>query len=151
MNIETVTKDDLEIIHHLIRSEYERLIKDEFTEEGQEVFQEFIRPVSIRKRVIEENTPALKAVVGGSLVGYIELKNLSRISLFFVSGAFQNRGIGRALLEKIENYLPPKLQKLEVHSSTVAVKAYKKLGFTQTGAPLVDWGIKYTPMEKSLH
>lgn len=151
MKIKPISQEDLETVQTLILGEYERLIKDEFTEEGQAVFEEFIRPSSIQKRVFEGNAPALKAIIGGRLVGYIELKKFSRVSLFFVSGAFQNRGIGRALLRKLEQYLPPEQEKLEVHSSMVAVTAYQKLGFKQLSAPLVDWGIKYTPMEKSLH
>lgn len=150
MIIETIIKEDLNEVESLIKEEYELRIKDEFTPEGQEVFETFIRSKEIEKRVIKGNAPAFKASVNNKPVGYIELKDGNRVCLFFVSSEFQKKGVGRKLLTHLESVVSKDIEILEVHSSSVAVKAYEKLGFIQTGDPIVDWGIKYTPMEKRL-
>lgn len=148
MQIKKIQIEDLPHIEQLISQEYETLFKHEFSEEGQAVFEEYINQNSIKKRVIDDKTPAFKAVIKDEIVGYIELKGKNRVSLFFVSSQYQKKGVGRALLSALEEQLDESVVDLEVHSSSVAVTAYEHLGFTKLSEPIIDWGIRYIPMEK---
>lgn len=79
------------------------------------------------------------------LIGIIATRNAGgHIALFFVDGAYQHQGIGRALWNAIldENAV----KEITVHSSLYAVDIYKKLGFVQTDATQDENGIQYIPM-----
>lgn len=78
-------------------------------------------------------------------VGVIATRNSgAHIALFFVDGAYQRQGIGRALFERACKDNPGKT--MTVNSSPYAVPVYHRLGFTDTDAEQVTNGLRYTPM-----
>lgn len=83
---------------------------------------------------------------GSSPVGVLATRRAgSHIALFFVDGAHQRRGIGRALFAlACENCAS---DKLTVNASPCALPVYRALGFSDTGAEQTKNGIRFTPME----
>ena len=79
------------------------------------------------------------------LVGVIATRSGgAHIALFFVDGAYQRQGIGRALFERACEDNPGNT--MTVNSSPYAVPIYHRLGFTDTDAEQVTNGLRYTPM-----
>ena len=100
------------------------------------------------------NHDLLVATRDGSIVGMLEMRETRHISLLFVTGALQRKGVGRALLrEALEivaghNSLPAEVT---VNSSPNAVEGYLRMGFELNGSEQVVNGIRYQPMIYVLH
>ena len=102
----------------------------------------------LRER-LQANHFVLVAETQGRIVGAIEVRNCDHISLFFVDGELQRKGIGnglwrRALVSCLANR--PEVAKITVHSSPNATEAYQKLGFQAEGPEQTENGIRFVPM-----
>jgi len=102
----------------------------------------------LRER-LQSNHFVLVAETQGRIVGAIEVRNCDHISLFFVDGELQRKGIGnglwrRALVSCLANR--PEVAKITVNSSPNAVEAYQKLGFQLDGLEQTENGIRFIPM-----
>ena len=83
------------------------------------------------------------------LVGMLTLRDRVHISLLFVDEKYPRRGIGRALIQYVSNYLLTELQesRVTVNSSPYGVEFYHRLGFRDLRPQEKRDGIIYTPME----
>jgi len=102
----------------------------------------------LRER-LQNNHFVLVAETQGRIVGAIEVRNCDHISLLFVEGELQRKGIGnglwrRALVSCLANR--PDVVKITVHSSPNAVEAYQELGFQLDGLEQTENGIRFIPM-----
>ncbi len=91
----------------------------------------------------------LVAELQGRIVGAIEVRNCDHISLFFIDGESQRKGIGQELWRRaLDACLAdrPDLARLTVHSSPNAVEAYQSLGFRAEGPEQTVNGIRFVPM-----
>lgn len=71
----------------------------------------------------------------------------AHITLFFVRGDYQKRGIGRQLFETVwKNCMG---STITVNSSHFAIEAYHKLGFIDTDKEQTVRGMRFTPMRYS--
>ncbi len=120
-----------------------------------EVFMEYEAPVYSQegidefKSFIDVNRTNSKLSFYGvyeasDLVGMIAIRDYQHISLFFIKTAYQRKGIGRLIFNRVrEDY---EKQIFTVNSSPYAVDIYKRLGFMPISAERITNGIKYTPM-----
>src|SRR5574344_2638773 len=120
-----------------------------------EVFMEYEAPVYSQegidefKSFIDANRVNSKLSFYGAyevaeLVGMIAIRDYQHISLFFIKTAYQRKGIGRLIFNRVrEDY---EKQIFTVNSSPYAVDIYKRLGFMPISAERITNGIKYTPM-----
>ena len=83
------------------------------------------------------------------IVGILTLRNNSHISLLFVDEKYHRRGIGRALIEYLREYLLSEagISKVTVNAAPYGVAFYHKLGFQDLRPEEERDGIRYTPME----
>jgi GNAT superfamily N-acetyltransferase len=105
-------------------------------------------PGRLRDR-LRANRFVLVAELGGRIVGAIEVRNSDHISLFFIDGDSQRKGIGRELWRRaLDACLANRqdLPKITVHSSPNAVEAYQSLGFQPEGPEQTINGIRFVPM-----
>jgi GNAT superfamily N-acetyltransferase len=79
----------------------------------------------------------LKALSDGTLAGVILVKDFWNLTNLFVAPAYQSQGIGRQLLTAALDRCRPQSPRpaLLVHSSTVAVEFYQRMGFVANGEP----------------
>jgi len=85
------------------------------------------------------------ALKGERVVGVVQVRDGSHVSLFFVERRQQRQGIGRALIMTAIKALG--VNRLTVNSSPNSVDAYRRLGFEPVGPEDTKSGIRYTPME----
>jgi GNAT superfamily N-acetyltransferase len=98
---------------------------------------------------LRANRFVLVAEIQGRIVGAIEVRNCDHISLFFIDGKSQQKGIGRELWRRALDVClanRPEVAKITVHSSPNAVSAYQRLGFQAEGPEQTVNGIRFVPM-----
>jgi len=117
-----------------------------------EGIQEFLSyaadPGLLRDRLLA-NRFVLVAELQGRVLGAIEVRNSDHVSLFFVDGELQQKGIGKKLWRTaLDTCLAnrPDLARITVHSSPNAVEAYQRLGFQVEGPEQTVNGIRFVPM-----
>ena len=88
------------------------------------------------------------ALKGDRVVGVVQVRDGSHVSLFFVERRQQRQGIGRALIMTAIKAL--RVNRLTVNSSPNSVDAYRRLGFEPVGPEDTKSGIRYTPMESTI-
>ncbi|MEJ2033741.1 MAG: GNAT family N-acetyltransferase [Deltaproteobacteria bacterium] len=136
----------------LVASVFFDCIAPLYSAEGVESFKRYIRPAEFRKR-LEHDHFALLAEKDGETIGLIEVKEHSRITLLFVSQAYQRQGLARELVHRAARLCRrrrPGLRELAVSASPNAVTAYEKMGFFIAGPELEIEGIRFVPMEAPL-
>jgi GNAT superfamily N-acetyltransferase len=119
-----------------------------YTQEGIDEFLRYAAPDRMAKRA-GANHFTLIAEYDGDLVGVIEVRDFNHISLLFVAGAYQRKGIGRRLLHEATEIIKRKdanRVQVTVHSSPNAVAAYERFGFHVEAPEKSERGIRYVPM-----
>lgn len=87
------------------------------------------------------------AEADGALVGALELRDGTHVSLLFVDPAHQRQGIARRLLDAALGD-PDAWPTLTVNSAPGAVGAYARLGFATEGPIVVHGGMRFQPMRR---
>jgi GNAT superfamily N-acetyltransferase len=136
------------VVCDLVARVFESLIEPGFSPEGIQEFLKYVEPGALAQRAQADHF-VLVAVARDEIVGMVEVRDHSHVSLFFVDAHYHRRGIGRELIQRALDICRRNrqdLQQIDVNSSPYAVPVYKKLGFRQTGAEQVKNGIRFIPM-----
>jgi len=122
---------------------------DDYTLEGIRSFEDFITDTTLHRMFIMGVYQMFVALDRKQIVGMLTLRNTSHISLLFVDEKYHRRGIGRALIGYLQEYLLSEtgISKITVNAATYGVAFYHKLGFRDLRPEEEKDGIKYTPME----
>jgi ribosomal protein S18 acetylase RimI-like enzyme len=143
--------DDAPAVSDLALRTFRTYIAPSYRMEGIQTFTTYIQPQTIRGR-LKLGALGLVSVVDDSIVGMIEMLGYSHVTLLFVDGAYQRRGISRELLRlmlDICRQRDPQLKEVTLNSSPYALEIYKHLGFVPTDMQQESNGILYTPMKLS--
>ncbi len=121
----------------------------DYTVEGVRSFEDFITNTGLKQLFVLGAYQMMAAYDGDRIVGMITLRNEMHISLLFVNKDYHRRGIGRALIGNMADYVGNELgkQRLTVNASPYGVAFYHRLGFRDLGPVKRKDGIVYTPME----
>lgn len=101
--------------------------------------------VSVRSFILErpDGHHIMVAEESGQIIGMIDVRDNTHVSLFFVEPAYHGQGIGRALMDfAFGDYLG----RVTVNSSPWAVPIYERLGFFATGPGMERNGVRAVPM-----
>lgn len=122
---------------------------DVYTAEGIRNFEDFITDTTLHRMFIMGVYQMFVALDRKQIVGMLTLRNTSHISLLFVDGKYHRRGIGRALIEYLREYLLSEagISRITVNAAPYGVAFYHKLGFRDLRPEEEKDGIRYTPME----
>lgn len=120
--------------------------------EGIRSFEDFITDSGLKRMFDMGKYQMMVAFDQGKMIGMITLRNEMHISLLFVDERYHRHGIGRALIQKMADYVKSELGKsrLTVNSSPYGVGFYHRVGFRDLGSEKQQDGIIYTPMEYRL-
>lgn len=141
MQIRTINPDERQRALELVLEVFMKYEVPDYSAEGAETF----------KASVIDNEDYLSQLViygafdGEELLGVIATRNGgNHIALFFVDGAYQRRGIGKALFWHALQHSTS--DEITVHSSPYAVEIYRRLGFIATSPERREGGMRYTPM-----
>ena len=123
--------------------------------EGMESFSRFINDDTLYTVFLNGGFPVIAAYDADTMIGVAAVRGGPHLSLLFVEGCYQQRGVGTALVDYFREWLLDTRSwlggaRLTVNSSNIGVGFYHKLGFRDTGPKTIKDGIDYTPMELEL-
>lgn len=150
--IDPVKYDMLEIyeaqeVENLIKGVFYQYIAYDYSEQGVQDFLTYINNEQIVRRLLGENHKICLAKTHHEIVGVIETRNDSHITLLFVQKDFQRRGIAKGLIERVfEGHVGD----MTVNASPYGAPIYEKMGFTKIAGELIKNGITYIPMIKDM-
>ena len=131
---------------------FEDSIRPCYEPDGCQAFLAYILPEAIAARQ-SDGCSTIVAEWEHEVIGVLELRDFSHISMFFVEPEFQCGGIGRRLLTRTVTLCGkarPDLTELTVFAAPRAVEAYRHLGFSADGPERVESGVRFTPMRVKL-
>ena len=150
MTYRMIEAGDEQEVFSLVERGFSEFVRSDCTEEG---INEFMRATRV---MVFDRPPhhfIMVAESRGRIVGMIDVKEDTHICLLFVDSLYQNKAIGRHLLERavaLCRERKPDLSEIDVHSSLWAVPVYRRLGFEQTKAEQGSNGIRFVEMVKKL-
>jgi ribosomal protein S18 acetylase RimI-like enzyme len=150
--IRDVAPDEIPAAADLVRAVFGRYVGSGYTDEGVRNFLTFVEPDAIARRLAERSF-MLVAVLDGEIIGVVEVRDNSHVTLLFVREEHHRRGIARQLVAEAlgrSMFARCCLDRLTVHSSPYAVPVYERLGFRRLGPEEVKDGIRYIPMARAL-
>ena len=104
---------------------------------------------SMAKHIEDPTRLYLLAKSSDTLLGFISLKDRTRISQFFVHPEHQRQGVGSALWRAaLSASLASQGADLTVDSSQYALNVYRHFGFVPEGPVTQAGGVVYTPMRR---
>ena len=145
----TMQLDDAPAVSDLVLRTFRTYIAPSYGSEGVQTFTDFIQTQTIQDR-LKLGAFGLVSVVDGTIIGMIEMRGYAHVTLLFVDGAYQKRGISRELLRRMLDICHqhnPQLREVTLNSSPYAVEIYKHLGFVPTDVQQERNGIVFTPMK----
>jgi GNAT superfamily N-acetyltransferase len=132
----------------LIVATFQRDVAPLYVKQGIREFLSYATPKAILSRQAR-NHVMLVASQGAELVGALELREYSHVSLLFVKVNRQRKGIGRQLMDEALQLCKTHhsgIHEITVNASPNAVEAYKRFGFHASGELQVKNGIGFVPM-----
>lgn len=117
--------------------------------EGIKSFENFITDSTLKRMFEIGSYQMLVAVFKEKIIGMITLRDKTHISLLFVEEAYHFKGVGRALVTHLCQYLKNEAgeRHVTVNASPYGVDFYRRIGFLDLGPEALADGIRYTPME----
>ncbi len=147
MLIRKLLEKDLPAALELVWTVFLRFEAPEYTQEGIDVFRDFIDPETMKRMADAGVLRFWGAFEGERVVGVIAIRGLSHISLLFVDSDHQRKGIARALFDEACKLAASEdVREVTVNSSPYALGFYQTLGFVPLSPEQEKQGIRYTPM-----
>jgi GNAT superfamily N-acetyltransferase len=137
-----------ERVRDLVLRVFDEAVAPLFPEQGVREFTTYVQMEQLRTRSLADHF-VLLALAEGEIVGMIEMRGCRHVSLLFVDGRFQRRGVARELLQQaMEACRSRGMEPMEVtvNSSPNSVQVYERLGFRATAPEQQFNGIRFTPM-----
>lgn len=147
--IRTAYRDEWEDAMALAWKTFQRFEADDYGPIGVRNFEDFITDPALHRMFVMGSYQLFVALDRDRIVGMVTLRGTTHISLLFVDENYHKQGIGRALMEYLENYLLTEVgaDRMTVNASPYGVGFYHKLGFKDVRPEECRDGIIYTPME----
>lgn len=147
--IRNAYRDEWEDAMSLAWRTFLRFEADDYSPEGVRNFENFVTDSTLYRMFVVGSYQLFVALDGKKIVGMLTLRDGTHISLLFVDEKYHRKGIGRALIQYLSNYLLTELQasRVTVNSSPYGIEFYHRLGFHDLRPQEKRDGIIYTPME----
>ena len=142
------TRADWDAARELAWKTFNEFDAVDYTPEGRQNFRKFLDDLTLLRLLGQGDYLLFVAILYGTTVGMLTLRDRVHISLLFVTGDCHRNGIGSALVELAAETVAAEYggSFLTVNASHYAEPFYRKLGFVVTGSEQVQDGIRYTPM-----
>lgn len=122
----------------------------DYTREGIQNFFDFITDDNLYVAFLKGDYQMMVAVDGSRVIGAGTIRSGNHLSLLFVDENYHRKGVGRAILNGLCDYLKREAGEryMSLKAAPYAVDFYRKMGF-RTVKPEEEYsGIRVTEMEK---
>ena len=118
---------------------------------GVQSFSRFINDEHLYTAFLNGGFPVIAAYDGNEMIGVAALRNGPHLSLLFVEGGYQHRGVGTSLVQFCQEWLVSRHaglgdERLTVNASPTGEGFYHWMGFKDLGPSVTKDGIHYKPM-----
>ncbi|MCR4648518.1 MAG: GNAT family N-acetyltransferase [Lachnospiraceae bacterium] len=145
--VRPANKEEWEDAMALAWRTFKKYVADDYTDVGVKEFYDFISDNGIYKMFLIGEYRLWVALLNDEIVGMISIRTRRHISLLFVDGKHQRKGIGRDLIYAAAEYMLENGEKsATVNASPYGVPFYHSVGFVDTGAEYMSSGMRVTPM-----
>lgn len=122
----------------------------EYTQEGIRNFYDFITDDELYIAFLRGEYQLMVALDGAQVIGAGSIRGRNHLSLLFVDERYHHRGVGRAILTTLCDYLKREAGEryMSLKAAPYAVNFYRKLGFRVVRPEEEYSGIRVTAMEK---
>ena len=148
MNIRKIEPRDIPHVNAICMNSFMESVAPTLSEEGISTFQGIASIENFTSKMLGD-VEILIYENNDNVIGVVELKGSSHISMLFVSPDSQNKGVGRSLISAIIPYTTS--ETLTVSASLTSIEAYLNYGFKFSGDASETSGLKYQPMELKLN
>lgn len=148
-HIRSAYREEWEAAMALAWKTFLRFEADVYSEEGVHNFENFITDTTLHRMFVMGAYQMFVALDQDRIIGMITLRDSSHISLLFVDERYHRKGVGRALMDYLTDYMANEMgiRRVTVNASPYGVGFYHKLGFQNLRSEERRDGIIYTPME----
>jgi GNAT superfamily N-acetyltransferase len=151
ISISTIIPGEEQQALDLVRQVFDSNVAPTYSDEGNEEFYKYLRLDDFLKRIQDNHLVFVAKDSANVIVGILELRASSHISLLFVRDDLQRSGIGRTLVaQAISVAKSVGITSLSVNSSPNAVSAYESYGFRADSGERIINGIRFVPMTMDL-
>jgi len=151
ISISTIIPGEEQQALDLVRQVFDSNVAPTYSDEGNEEFYKFLRLDDFLKRIQDNHLVFVAKDSSNVIVGTLELRASSHISLLFVRDDLQRSGIGRTLVaQAISVAKSAGISSLSVNSSPNAVSGYESYGFRADSGERIINGIRFVPMTMDL-
>lgn len=135
----------------LIISCFNKFVAPSFSPKGRKQWVSEISPEKLIKRSKLKEREIYVAIQDNQVIGIIEGVKNHRIVLLFVKEKFQQKGVAKRLVNKIESIFKRRRTKvMKIFSSTYAIKFYEKMGYKKSRGLIEKEAKVFQPMRKVL-
>lgn len=148
MLIRSMTADDAAAVSAVCMRSFSHSVANSLAAAGALTFATIASAEAFLKRLQEDNV-ILVATDETQIMGVVELRAGSHVSMFFVDPEYQKQGIGKQLLHTVLERA--QTDDVTVNASLYSVPVYRKSGFECRGDVAEHAGLTYQPMVLHLH
>lgn len=138
--------DETDAVAAFARGVYDEAIAPGESPEGRATYAGYAAPDAMRARAAHHAVTV--AEDDGRLVGMLEVRDGTHVSMLFVAARRRRGGVARALLGHVFG-APARWPALTVNSAPGAVGAYERLGFVAESAVVERNGLRFVPMRRA--
>ena len=122
----------------------------DYTQEGIRNFYDFITDDDLYVAFLKGEYQLMVALDGQKVIGAGSIRNRNHLSLLFVEEGYHRRGVGRAILTAVCDYLKQEAGEkyISLKAAPYAVNFYRRLGFRAVRPEEEYSGIRVTEMDK---
>ena len=149
IDIRVAGSGDIEDVARLVADVFGRDVAPGYKPEGVSEFSRYAAPGGLAGRLREGHVILVAEDGPRKVVGMVEVRDFSHISMLFVMGSVQRRGIGRDLVTRAVEMCRernPDASTVTVNASPNSVTAYERFGFRSSGGEQERNGIRFVPM-----
>ncbi len=148
ITIRPATNEEWDEAIHLIWKTFVRYDAKDYPQNGIDSFAEFITDETLHRMFVVGAYEMFLAIIEQTIIGVVTLRDQTHISLLFVDGEYQHKGVGSMLVDYVYEYVQYAYQstQLTVNAAFSATEFYEQYGFTHVREAFVQKGIFVAPM-----
>ncbi len=134
---------------HLVWKTFVQFDAKDYPKEGADRFAEFITDETLHRMFVIGAYEMFLVFLDETIIGVITLRDRTHISLLFVDGLYQRKGIGSMMIDYVKGYVQYVYQStlLTVNAAPSAIGFYEHLGFIHVKEPFIQKGMLVAPMQ----